>query len=50
VYYQGSSPGGWHSTTGGGIWIGRVYGSEMLSIVQTSGEQHGLQFRLGLSF
>jgi hypothetical protein len=50
VYYQGSSPGGWHSTTGGGIWIGRVYGSEMFSIVQTTGEQHGLQFRLGLSF
>ncbi len=24
VYYKGSSPDGWHSTTGGGIWIGRV--------------------------
>jgi hypothetical protein len=50
VYYQGTSPDGWHSTVGGGIWIGRMYGSEMLSIVQTTGEQHGLQFRLGLSF
>jgi hypothetical protein len=50
VYYKGSSPDGWHSTTGGGIWVGRRYGSEMFSIVQTTGEQHGLQFRLGLSF
>ena len=50
VYYQGSSPDGWHSTTGAGIWIGRVYGSEMLSLVQTNGVESGLQLRLGLSF
>ncbi len=50
VYYKGSSPDGWHSTTGGGVWIGRVYGSEILSLVQTTGEERGLQLRLGLSF
>ncbi len=50
VYDKGSSPGGWHSTAGGGIWIGRVYGSEMLSLVQTNGVESGLQLRLGLSF
>ena len=50
VYYKGSSPDGWHSTTGAGIWVGRMYGSEMLSLVQTNGEKHGLQLRLGLSF
>jgi hypothetical protein len=50
VYVDGSSPGGWHSTTGGGIWIGRLYGPQSLSLIETAGEKHGVQLRLGLSF
>lgn len=50
VYFDGSSPGGWHATTGGGIWVGRIYGSQTLSLLETTGEKHGLQFRLGLNF
>ncbi len=50
VYVDGSSPGGWHSTAGGGIWIGRVYGSQTLSLIETGGFKRGTQLRLGLSF
>jgi hypothetical protein len=50
VYVDGSSPGGWHSTGGGGIWIGRVYGSQTLSLIETGGFKSGVQVRLGLSF
>jgi hypothetical protein len=50
VYVDGSSPGGWHSTAGGGIWIGRVYGSQTLSLMETGGFKSGVQLRLGLSF
>ena len=50
VYVDGSSPGGWHSTAGGGVWIGRIYGSQTLSLIQTSGFKNGLQVRLGLGF
>ena len=50
VYVDGSSPGGWHSTAGGGIWIGRIYGPQTLSLIETGGEKHGVQLRLGLSF
>ncbi|HEV8445359.1 MAG TPA: hypothetical protein VGQ44_01005 [Gemmatimonadaceae bacterium] len=50
VYVNGSSPGGWHSTAGGGIWIGRLYGPQTLSLVETGGFKSGVQVRLGLSF
>jgi hypothetical protein len=50
VYLDGSSPGGWHSTAGGGIWIGRIFGSQTLSLLETGGFKHGLQLRLGLTF
>jgi hypothetical protein len=50
VYVDGSSPGGWHSTAGGGIWIGRVYGSQTVSLLETGGFKSGTQLRLGLSF
>jgi hypothetical protein len=50
VYVDGSSPGGWHSTAGGGIWIGRVFGSQTVSLIETGGFKSGLQVRLGLSF
>ncbi len=50
VYLDGASPGGWHATTGGGIWFGRLYGPQTVSLIETAGEKHGLQLRLGLNF
>jgi hypothetical protein len=50
VYVDGSSPGGWHSTAGGGIWLGRVFGPQTVSLIETGGQQRGVQLRLGLSF
>lgn len=50
VYVDGQSPGGWHSTTGEGIWFGRVYGSQTLTILRTTEPGHTYQIRLGLGF
>ena len=50
VYLNGSSPGGWHSTLGAGVWVGRVFGPQTISLIETRGEKHGLQLRLGLDF
>lgn len=50
VYVDGQSPGGWHSTTGEGIWVGRVYGSQTLTLLRTTEPGHQIQLRLGLSF
>jgi hypothetical protein len=50
VYVDGSSPGGWHSTAGGGVWIGRLYGPQTLTFVETGGFKRGFQVRLGLNF
>lgn len=51
VYVGGASPGGWHATTGGGVWLGRVYGSQVISLIGTNEPgRPGLQLRLGLGF
>ena len=50
VYVDGQSPGGWHSTTGEGIWVGRVYGSQTLTLLRTTEPGHQFQLRLGLNF
>jgi hypothetical protein len=50
VYFGGQSPGGWHSATAEGIWIGRVYGSQTLTLLRTTEPGHQIQLRLGLGF
>jgi len=50
VYFGGQSPGGWHSATAEGIWVGRVYGSETLTLLRTTEPAHQIQLRLGLGF
>jgi hypothetical protein len=51
VCYKGDSPGSWHASTGGGIWVRGVYESAMLTVLRTTDPEHlGIQFRLGLSF
>jgi hypothetical protein len=50
VYDQGSSPGGWHPVTGGGIWFGRD-ASAVVSIIRTTEPGHsGLHIATGLHF
>jgi hypothetical protein len=46
VYVDGSSPGGWHSTTGEGIWVGD--GSLVGTIMHTTEPGHALRVGLGL--
>lgn len=50
VYVGGQSPGGWHSVTAEGIWVGRMYGSQTLTLLRTTEPGHQFQLRLGLSF
>jgi hypothetical protein len=48
VYDHGSSPGGWHSTTGGGIWFGRD-ASSVVTITRTTEPGHaGIRIAVGL--
>jgi hypothetical protein len=51
VYADGTSPGGWHATTGGGIWVGRRDGSSAATVALTTEAGHaGIQLGLGLHF
>jgi hypothetical protein len=51
VYVGGQSPGGWHSTTGEGIWFGRADASPVVTLMRTTELRHtGLQLGLGLNF
>jgi hypothetical protein len=51
VYVGGQSPGGWHSTTGEGIWFGRGDASPVVTLMRTTEPRHtGLQLGLGLNF
>ncbi|WP_151089024.1 hypothetical protein [Hymenobacter baengnokdamensis] len=48
VYYQGSSPGGWHAGYGGGVYLSPVVETLALSIsYQVSDENSLVQFGLG---
>jgi hypothetical protein len=51
VYVRGSSPGGWHTTTGGGLWLARGNASPVVTLVRTNERGHsGLQLGFGLNF
>lgn len=51
VYVRGSSPGGWHSRTGEGIWLGRIGASPVITLTRTTEPgQTGIRFGLGLNF
>jgi hypothetical protein len=51
VYVGGSSPGGWHSRTGEGIWLGRADASPVVTLTRTTEPgQTGLRLGLGLNF
>jgi hypothetical protein len=51
VYEDGSSPGGWHSRTGEGIWVGRGDASPVVTFARTTEPgRTGVRVRLGLNF
>jgi hypothetical protein len=51
VYVGGSSPGGWHSRTGEGLWLGQGNASPVVTLMRTTEPGHaGIQFGLGLNF
>ena len=49
VYLNGSSPGGWHSVTGGGVWAGFASQAFIVSCVVTNEAGHaGVRCQTGL--
>jgi hypothetical protein len=51
VYDHGSSPGGWHTRTGEGIWVGRGNASPVVTLTHTTEPgQPGVHIRFGLNF
>jgi hypothetical protein len=51
VWTDGSSPGGWHGSYGGGIWLSFVNDHTMASLtVARSSERTGVYFGLGWPF
>jgi len=49
VYVNGDSPGGWHTTTGVGAWVGLLSSAYALTVESNQGSS-GLEARIGLSF
>jgi hypothetical protein len=41
VYVKGDSPGGWHSTSGGGLWIGLLNPGTNFNILFTTTKSVG---------
>lgn len=50
VYVDGESPGGWHTSVGGGLWLGILDRTRTLSIVAARGEETAVYITLGMPF
>ena len=51
VYVEGKSPDGWHSVTGGGLWIGIKESPSVLNfLVTTEQGRPGIHVKLGLGY
>ena len=51
VYVAGDSPGGWHTATGGGVYVGRADQSFLVSCTVTNEKlRRGVHCQTGLSF
>ncbi|HUE76895.1 MAG TPA: BamA/TamA family outer membrane protein [Longimicrobiales bacterium] len=48
VWFEGQSPGGWHSGFGGGLWLSSL--GKAFSLAYARGEDHRLYFQSGLPF
>ena len=50
VYVDGSSPGGWHSVTGGGLWFGIIDAATGCECVLTDSRSNRVVLGTGLRF
>ena len=48
VWFDGESPGGWHSAYGGGIWFSSL--GQTFSVAYARGEEHRFYLQRGVSF
>ncbi|HUG39025.1 MAG TPA: BamA/TamA family outer membrane protein [Longimicrobiales bacterium] len=48
VWFDGESPGGWHTAVGGGVWLAAL--GQSFSVTFAYGEESRLYFKQGLSF
>ncbi len=50
VYYNGDSPGGWHSGVGGGFWVGVVNPGTNVTVLATDNADRKFLVTLGFAF
>lgn len=50
VYVDGASPGGWHTGTGGGLWIGVLRSSTSLTVTFTNSRERKILYGLGFAY
>jgi hypothetical protein len=50
VYFEGDSPGGWHTAAGGGIWIGAVEAATNVNILYTNRSNRRVIVSLGFAY
>jgi hypothetical protein len=50
VYVDGDSPGGWHSSTGAGFWVGFINPGTNLNVLFTNHSDHRVLTSLGFAF
>jgi hemolysin activation/secretion protein len=50
VYFDGDSPGGWHSGVGGGLWLGILKPSTSLSLTFTNNPARKMLLGVGFAF
>jgi hypothetical protein len=50
VWYQGHSPGDWHTAYGGGLFFTFLDHRKALSVVYARGEEGKVYFKFGLPF
>jgi hypothetical protein len=50
VYFDGESPGGWHTGTGGGFWLGVLKPSTSISVTFTDNRDRRVLYGIGFVF
>jgi hypothetical protein len=50
VWFDGDSPGGWHTAVGGGVWFSFLDRKHTVTAAYAHGERSMLYFRMGLPF
>lgn len=50
VYLDGESPGGWHTTAGGGLWFGAFSPGSHVHVLFTDSRERRMRFGLGFDY